>query len=63
MIVFETDKIANPKQLLKLKKEADKIGNKYKDLICEEINAYAKKIGIPMRFSVIVDLKLFGKRR
>ena len=63
MIAFRTDKITKPEKLLKLKKESDKIGNKYKDLICEEINAYAKKIGIPMRFSVIIDLKLYGKRR
>lgn len=63
MIVYRTNKITEPEKILKINEKLDKIGNMYKSLIGKEINDYAKKIGFPMLFSVIIDLKLVGKTK
>ena len=63
MIVYRVNEIAEPEKILQLKKKLEKIGNRYKDRIGKEINAYAKKIGIPMLLNVIIDLKLVGKTK
>lgn len=63
MMVYRTDKIAEPEKVLKIKKKLEKIGNKYKNKICEEINDYAKKIGLPMFLGVIINLKLVCKTK
>jgi tetrahydromethanopterin S-methyltransferase subunit G len=63
MILYRTNKIAEPEKILKINEKLDKIGNRYKSLIGKEINDYAKKIGFSMLFSVIIDLKLVGKTK
>lgn len=61
MIAYRTDKFPEPEKLRKVKKELDKIGNKYKVPIVKEIEDYCKKIGFSISFDVIIDLKLVGK--
>jgi len=63
MILYRTNKIAEPEKILKINEKLDKIGNRYKSRIGKEINDYAKKIGFPMFFGVIIDLKLVGKTK
>jgi len=63
MIGYRTNKIAEPKKILIIKKKLDKIGNKYKKQISGEINDFAKKIGFPLALNVIMDLKLLGKTK
>ena len=63
MIACRTNKIEEPEKIVRIKKKLDKIGNRYKARIGKEINDYAKKIGFPMLFGVIIDLKLVGKTK
>ena len=63
MMVYRTNKIAEPEKLVKIKKRLEKIGNRHKNQIGREINDYAKKIDFPMFLSVIIDLKLTGKAK
>ncbi len=61
MIAYRTDKIPEPEKLKYIKKELDKIGEKYITKIGKEINDYCKKIGFNMFIDVIMDLSFVGK--